>query len=202
MRAASFRQPLEPFPGRGREARLSASQDKVHMAPGLALKARPIFFCSLVLPLTGPQDASSPVAEAFWSCCLCPHISLLNLSSFLLLSPRKPKARDRAGSSAENASLRKNGEPAIPRRWMCLQVDCKRRRKMEQGAATMVSDPYSLEPLCSSRGWPAESLLDKVVKLLTKSQGSVHSWINASTQVGQLPSCHLPSCGLSPLGQS
>lgn len=156
------------------------------MAPGLALKARPIFFCSLVLPLTGPQDASSPVAEAFWSCCLCPHISLLNLSSFLLLSPRKPKARDRAVSSAENASLRKNGERAIPRRRM-------RRRKMEQGAATMVSDPYSLEPLCSSMGWPAESPLDKVVKLLTKSQGSVHSWINASTHVGQLPSCHLPS---------
>lgn len=77
------------------------------MAPGLALKARPIFFCSLVLPLTGPQDASSPVAETFQSCCLCPHISLLNLSSFLLLSPRKPKARDRAVSSAENECLLK-----------------------------------------------------------------------------------------------
>lgn len=75
------------------------------MAPGLDLKAHPhpIFFCSLVLPcllqqastLTGPQDARSPVAEAFWSCCLCPHISLLSLTSFLLISPRKPKARDR-----------------------------------------------------------------------------------------------------------
>lgn len=34
------------------------------MAPGLALKAHLVFFCSLILPLAGPQDASAPVAEA------------------------------------------------------------------------------------------------------------------------------------------
>lgn len=77
------------------------------MAPGLALKPHPVFFCSLVLPLTGPQDATYPITEAFWSCCLCPHISLFNLTSFLLLSPGRPNARDRAVSSEENECLLK-----------------------------------------------------------------------------------------------
>lgn len=111
LRAASFRQPLEPFPGRGRKARLPLLP-RIKSTWLQAWPSRPTLF---LWPGT-----AFPVAQGFWSYCPCSHTSFLISTSFLLLFLMKPPEgrgqclshlkwywRDRAVSSLENECLLK-----------------------------------------------------------------------------------------------